>query len=158
MAEIGYVTLEYADAYVQNNFVSDDPLRVKWTALQEGDRIALLNRSFAAIETLPFRGRKTEITQTRAFPRFPSTTIPPNVLNAQVENAVALTDPAALEDLAFYERLWTYGVESYSIGNLSEKVSSGSWGRSTGGAANGVTSNRAMLLLNPYLTGGFRIE
>lgn len=156
MADIGYVTLLDADSYIAAHFISTDPLRIAWNTLGDPDKSVLLQRSFDALETLPFTGKKTSTSQLNAFPRCPTTEVPQAVKSAQIENALALNDPDNADDMAFYSKLWKYGVESYSIGNLSERVSTGSYGAATG-VANGVVSSKAMLLLQPYLNGGYRI-
>ena len=127
MADIGYVTLEYANEYVATHFLSTDDLRTGWEALSDEDKGVLLLKSFEAIETLVFTGHKSDPHQPNAFPRCPDKDVPEGVKAAQVENAVSLSDSSASEDAAFYERLWQFGVESYSIGNLSEKTSEGAW-------------------------------
>ena len=156
MSLIGYVTLSEADAYVATHYTSSDALRKSWEALSEGDRTALLTRSFQAIELLPFTGRKFESGQTNAFPRWPYKEIPEAVKWAQIENAVTKSDASNEEDAKFYERLWMYGVEQYSIGNLSERTSTGSYSVN-GAQATGVTSAIADRLLRPFLGGGYRI-
>ena len=152
-----YVDVAYADAYVTTHFLSTDNLRLNWETLSDDDKEVLLQRSFEAIESLPFSGRKSDPSQPNAFPRCPYTEVPSAVKNAQVENAVSLSDSSISEDAAFYEKLWQFGVESYSIGNLSEKTSSGAWGRGST-AAHGIVSARAANLLQPYLSGGFKIR
>nr|DAU33418.1 MAG TPA: Putative Head Tail Connector Protein [Caudoviricetes sp.] len=158
MANIGYVTVEYADEYVATHFLSTDELRTNWEALTADDKKVLLLRSFESIESLAYIGHKADFDQPTAFPRCCETEVPEAVKAAQVENAVSLSDNSASEDAAFYERLWQFGVESYSIGNLSEKTSEGAWGRgSNAAAANGIISVKASRLLQPYLRGGYRI-
>ena len=119
--------------------------------------ILLMQRSFEAIESLPFSGHKLDPLQPNAFPRCPQVEVPTAIKNAQVENAVSLSDSSTSEDAAFYEKLWQFGVESYSIGNLSEKTSSGAWGRGST-TAHGIVSARASNLLQPYLHGGYEIR
>ena len=157
MANIGYVTPEWADQYVAEHFTSADPLRVTWEGLDEEDREVLLRKSFESLEALPYIGRKTSCDQETAFPRYPDTEVPRAIMSAQVENAVSLSDTSSSEDAAFYERLWQFGVESYSIGNLSEKTSSGAWGRGST-TAYGVISAKATRLLQPYVNGSFNIR
>ena len=157
MAEIGYVDIAYADEYVTQHFLFSDDVRISWETLTEEDKAVLLRRSFEAIESLAFTGRKTCPGQPRAFPRWPEDTIPENIKAAQVENALSLSDTSVTEDAAFYEKLWQFGVESYSIGNLSEKTSSGAWGRGST-AINGVVSTRASRLLQPFISGGYGIR
>lgn len=156
MADIGYVDVAYADTYIAEHFLSTNELRVKWEALQETDKEVLLRRSFEAIEGLPFTGHKTDFSQPNAFPRCPSTEVPIAIKAAQVENAISLSDDNASEDAAFYEKLWQFGVESYSIGNLSEKTSSGAWGRGST-TAHGIISAKASQLLQPFISGSYRI-
>lgn len=157
MTEIGYVTLQAADDYVTGHFTSNDTLRLAWENLDDEDKEVLLRRSFESIETLPFPGRKAHPSQPNAFPRWPDSEIPRVVIAAQVENAVAMADDSTTEDAAHYERLWQFGVESYSIGNLSESISSGAW--SSGVAmSSGIVSARAIRLLRPLLSGSFNIR
>lgn len=157
MAEIGYVTVAAADTYVAEHFTSKDPLRLAWEALGEADREVLLRRSFESIESLPYAGRKTDPSQPNAFPRWPSREVPPVVIAAQVENAISLNDSSATEDAAYYERLWQFGVESYSIGNLSESIGSGAWS-GISAASSGIVSAKAIRLLKPLLGGGYSIR
>ena len=159
MAVIGYVTVAEASEYIQTRYASTDELRQAWEAMGEADQAVYLQKSFDAINILPFRGRKYAVGQEAAFPRWPSPEIPKAIKYAQIENALTLTDTSAQEDAAFYEKMWQYGVESYRIGNLSESSSNGSWGRSgSSTAARSVTSAQALNLLQPYLMGGFSIE
>ena len=157
MANIGYVDLAYADSYVAAHFLSTDELRETWEGLDEMDKEVLLRRSFESLESLPFSGRKTDPKQPNAFPRCPYEEVPEAIKNAQVENAVSLSDSAASEDAAFYEKLWQYGVESYSIGNLSERTSQGTWGRNATTTA-GLVSAKATQMLQPFVSGGYCIR
>lgn len=157
MAVIGYVDLEYANEYVNLHFLSTDDIRFSWEGLPDEDKEVLLRKSFESIESLAFVGKKTCPVQPNAFPRYPATEVPEDIKAAQVENAVALSDSSTSEDAVFYERLWQFGVESYSIGNLSEKTSSGAWGRGST-TANGIVSAKASRLLQPYISGSFRIR
>ena len=156
MALIGYVTLEEANQYVSTHYTSVDELRTAWDSLSPEDRTALLTRSFQLIELLPFAGRKYDPAQSYAFPRWPSVEVPEAIKWAQIENALAKSSAVNEEDAKFYERLWMYGVESYSIGNLSERTSTGSYSVS-GAQATGITSAVADRLLRPYLGGGYRM-
>lgn len=157
MSTIGYVDVSYADLYVSTHFLSSDELRDAWEKLSVGDKEVLLLRSFEVIESLPYTGKKNSSTQETAFPRWPSTEVPNNIKAAQIENAIALSDVSNVEDAAFYEKLYQFGVESYTIGNLSEQIGSGSWG-SGSNALQGIVSAKATRLLQPYLRGGFDIR
>ena len=155
---MSYVDVAYADEYVNTHFLSVDERRFNWEALDNNDKEVLLQRSFEAIECLPFVGRKTNPDQPNAFPRYPFEEVPEAVKYAQVENAITLSDSSASEDAAFYEKLWQYGVESYSIGNLSERTSSGAWGRNVTASSSGVISAKAINLLKPFLSGSYNIR
>ena len=154
---MSYVDVAYADEYVETHFLSTDELRMGWEVLDNSDKEVLLQRSFEAIECLPFVGRKTDPDQPNAFPTCPFEEVPEAVKYAQVENAITLSDNSASEDAAFYEKLRQYGVESYSIGNLSERTSSGAWGRNVT-ASSGVISAKAINLLKPFLNGSYNIR
>ena len=156
MSLIGYVTLEEANAYVSTHYLSTDALRLSWEGLSDEDRTVLLTKSFQTIELLPFPGRKLTPDQSTVFPRWPCKEVPEAVKWAQIENALAKSDASNEEDTKYYERLWTYGVESYSIGNLSESVSAGTYGL-RGAQSTGVTSAIAERLLRPFLGGGYRV-
>ena len=156
--EIGYVTLAQADEYVATHYISSDNLRTSWEALSDEDRSALLLRSFETMELLPFSGRKTDSEQTYAFPRYPSQEVPTAVMHAQIENALSSADTSTAEEAAHYGRLWQFGVQSYSIGNLTEHISEGAWSSgSTNAAATGIISSVANRLLRPYLAGSYNI-
>lgn len=155
---MSYVDVAYADEYVNTHFLSVDERRLNWEVLDNNDKEVLLQRSFEAIECLPFVGRKNNPDQPNAFPRYPFEEVPEAVKYAQVENAITLSDSSASEDAAFYEKLWQYGVESYSIGNLSERTSSGAWGRNVTTSSSGVISAKAINLLKPFLNGSYNIR
>lgn len=154
---IGYVDTVWADTYVTEHFLSNDSLRTSWEALEEEDKEVLLRRSFEAIEKLPFTGRKHCKCQVNAFPRNDSTEVPKDIMAAQVENAIYLSDTTNNEDVAFYERLWQFGISSYSIGNLSESTGSGAWGRNTSTVGD-VASPQAAKLLKAYISGSYDIK
>lgn len=153
---IGYVTVQDADTYISSHYLSTDEVVATWNALSESDKAVLLTKAFQIIELLPFTGRKAAPGQSCAFPRWPDKTVPDRIKWAQIELALNKSDASNNEDAKYYERLWLYGVDSYTIGNLSEKTSTGSY--TIGGAqATGVTSAEAERLLQPYLGGGYRI-
>ena len=119
---VGYVTLEEANAYVTDHFMSSDMTRVAWETLSDADKMVLLRNSYRAIEMLPFSKRKTTAAQPSAFPRWPSTDVPVQIKDAQIANAIALADESSREDAAYYDKLKTFRVQSYSLGNLSEML------------------------------------
>lgn len=153
---VGYVTLEEANEYVTDHFMSSDTTRVAWESLSDADKMVLLRNSFRAIEMLTFRGRKTDVAQSSAFPRWPSTDVPTQIKDAQVANAVVLVDESSREDVAYYDKLRTYGIKNYHIGNLSETLSTPT--ESAGASSyQGIYSQEALRLLSPWLGGGFKI-
>lgn len=155
MATVGYVTVEEASIYVSMHYASTDALRVAWEAMTEADQAVYLLRSYDLLERLPFVGKKYQQDQTSQFPRWPNEEVPQDIKDAQVANAVSLTDSSHADDDEFYEKLWQYGVESYRIGNFSESSSNGSWSKSRANKA--LASPVATKLVQPYLNGGYRI-
>lgn len=155
-----YVTIEEANVYIQNNLLSTDPLRISWELLLDEDKQVLLNRSAAAINSLPFTGRKMNVNQENAFPRYPNTDVPDDVKVAQIENALTSSDETQSEDAQLYQKMWAYGISSYRIGNLSESIgtASGNAGFSTSMLRSGVVSVIAQNILSKYLGGGYCIE
>lgn len=155
---VGYVTVEQANEYVATHYTLADKLRIGWESLGTSDKSALLLRSFETIEQLPFSGRKMVPGQPNAFPRYPDTEVPRQIIWAQIENALSFADSSAVEDAEHYGRLWQFGVKSYSIGNLSEHIGEGSWSSgAANAAASGIVSTTAARLLKPYLNGSYRI-
>lgn len=154
---LGYVTLDEANTYVSEHYISTEAFRQGWEALEDADKAALLRRSFQAIELLPFAGRKTCCGQPFAFPRWPYEEVPDAVKFAQIEQALVGADAEAAEEAKQYERMWQWGVSSYSIGNLSEHISTGSYGADAL-KSSGITSATASRLLTPFMQGGYTIR
>lgn len=154
---LGYVTLDEANTYVSEHYMTTEEFRQSWEALEDANKAALLRRSFQIIELLPFTGRKTCCSQPFAFPRWPSDTVPDSIKFAQIEQALVGADSEATEEAKQYQRMWQWGVSSYTIGNLSERISSGSYSADPLKSA-GVTSATASRLLAPFLQGGYNIR
>ena len=91
-----YVTVEEANVYIQNNLLTTDPLRISWEALFDEEKQVLLNRSAAVINSLPFPGRKMNVNQENAFPRYPNTDVPDDIKAAQIENALTTSGTSVL--------------------------------------------------------------
>lgn len=153
---VGYVTLEEADVYVADHFMSSNTTRVAWESLNDADKMVLLRNSYRAIEMLTFRGRKTDKAQPSSFPRWPATSVPDQIKEAQIANAIVLADESSQDDVAYYDRLRTFGVKSYHIGNLSETLNTPAESASTS-SYQGIYSQEAIRLLSPWLGGGFKI-
>lgn len=153
---VGYVTLEEANGYVTDHFISSDMTRVAWESLSDADKMVLLRNSYRAIEMQTFRGRKTSATQPSAFPRWPSTDVPTSVKDAQIANAIVLADESTREDAEHYNKLRTFGIKGYSLGNLSETLNTPAE-NANATSFQGIYSQEALRLLNPWLGGGFKI-
>jgi hypothetical protein len=153
---VGYVTLEEANEYVTNHFMSSNMTRVAWESLSDADKMVLLRNSYRALEMLTFRGRKTSSTQPSAFPRWPSTDVPQQIKDAQVANAIVLADESSREDAEYYDKLRTFGIKSYNIGNLSETLNTSAEGSTS--SYQGIYSQEARRLLGPWLGGGFKLR
>lgn len=81
-----YISVAQADAYHAIRMS-----HATWAALSESDKAArLVSASDYLDGYYRFRGKKTSPTQLRQFPRNGETTIPPEVMQAVLELAVAL--------------------------------------------------------------------
>lgn len=157
---IGYVTLEEANAYVETHYLETEDARTNWEDLEDESKEILLRKSFECIDSLIFTGRKTFPDQSTSFPRFPETEVSQKIKFAQIENALSLSDDSVQEESSFYSKLKSFGIQSYSIGNLSEtfgSVSAGADSASTTLTSKGIVSTKAQQYLLPYMYGGFRI-
>lgn len=153
-----YVSLADADAYIVSHYRSTNAARKRWAALEEADKEVLLVQACAAMESLPYPGRKVSTSQALAFPRLPlqygnAQAPPAAILHAQIETALYLTDEAAQESASKRQSLRDQGVTSYSIDDLSETYSDV--------PARAANTNPAMMcpaarqLLSRYLSGGY---
>lgn len=155
-----YNTIAMADSYIEAHYTSTSPERIRWAALSSEDKTVCLNNAFAAIEALPFRGRKAVIGQETAFPRLPyqyghtEEGAPQNVLAAEAELALWLSDEKKQNTSKKRKELQEDGVKSYSIGDLSETYVDTSASSIKNSAQKCV---KAMELLSPYLTGGYDV-
>ena len=84
MAVIGYVTVAEASEYIRTRYASTDELRQAWEAMGEADQAVYLQKSFDAINILPFRGRKYAAGQEAAFARWPDAEVPLAIKYAQI--------------------------------------------------------------------------
>lgn len=93
-----YISLEEANQYVEDNYPEYDDLAVMWKVLEDRDKEAYLRYSLGQIENLVLAGVPLHRNQELQFPRIncfkPATrenpTIPTEVKEAQIENALAL--------------------------------------------------------------------
>lgn len=146
-----YINLDEMNTYVKENYVSSDPLRIQWEAMDEADKNVYLNRAYNFINSLPFTGRPAHATQPGAFPRAGNFTTQDflKVKYAQAEQALAMSDVVASSETEDRLRLRRAGVTEYSIGDLSEKFGNG--------AATSLLCENARRYLVKWLQGGFRV-
>lgn len=166
-----YVTIEEADAYIAEHFISADEQRKAWEQAGDDKEIAL-RRACAALDSLMYRGVKFSFPQALAFPRYfgesyamidgvlyaPETErypelkeVPQAVKVAQIEEALEIISPTVATE---NRDIRNDPVQSYSIGHLSEtfdKVSVGS-------LQSALANIRAQELIRPYVGGGYEIR
>lgn len=135
MAVTAYVTVEEAAAYFASRLHSE-----AWVSAADGDKQKALTMATRAIDRTPIRGRKTDASQTLAFPRYPDIEVSQAVKDACCEEAVALLERGNSQR----RKLQAEGVVSMSIGGLSETYVAGARG-------GGLISQEARELLRPWL-------
>ena len=152
----GYVTLAEADQIVKDIYTSVSVEYKLWFALKDGDKQALLNRSFYRIESLPFNGYKTQVDQANQFPRNGETEVPDKVKIANVVEAIV--GDQYREDNKKYAMMSARGVSSYTIGNLSETFGSRSASAtSVFDNLTNIVSIETLQYLAEWLQGGYAI-
>lgn len=159
-----YISLDDAQDYLSENYISTDEKLIAWNALSDMDKEILLRKALKTIEAQPYVGFKACSTQTLEFPRALYTSIPQDIYapsqiwpdNWYVQSEVPSAVKYAQCEIAFETasgtsnrvKLQRQGVKSFSLGNLSETYS---------GASNSIVSHEAKELLKPYIGGGYRI-
>ena len=133
---MSYVSLAEANKYFSNRLHAD-----AWAEASDADKEKALAMAAKAIDRQPLRGRKTETGQTLAFPRYPDTEVPEAVKEACCEEALAILERGNSQR----RRLQQEGVQSFSLGNMSETY--------VVGAGKGLLSQEAKELLKPWLLG-----
>ena len=135
-----YATAETAGTYFQKRLYCD-----AWTKAGETEKESALLMAAQAIDRQPLKGRKTSTDQSLAFPRYPDTTTPQEVMKACYEEALALLEYGNSKRI----QLQREGVQSFSLGDLNEVYGPG--------AGRGLLSQQARELLRPWLAGAVRI-
>ena len=135
-----YSTTEYADEYFAGRLHAES-----WGETSDADKEKALRQATKEIDRQPLRGRKTETGQALAFPRYPDTEVPEVVKEACCEIALALLERGNSQR----RKLQQEGVQSFSLGNMSETY--------TPGAGRGLLSQEAKELLGPWLLGSVNI-
>lgn len=137
---MSYVNLTEANEYFSNRLHAD-----AWAEASDADKDKALAMAAKAIDRQPLSGRKTDTAQTLAFPRHPDTEVPEAVKEACCEEALAILESGNSQR----RKLQQEGVQSFSLGNMSESY--------TAGAGKGLHSQEAKELLKPWLIGAVMI-
>ena len=132
-----YCAIEYADEYFEGRLHAE-----VWEQADESTKDKALKQATKIIDRQLLRGRKTNPEQELAFPRHPDTEIPTAVKEACCEEALAILERGNSQR----RRLQQEGVQSFSLGNMSETY--------VAGAGKGLLSQEAKELLKPWLLGG----
>ena len=143
MLEIG--TNSYIDIAGANEYFAGRLHAEVWEQADESAKEKALRQATRAIDRQPLRGRKTNPEQELAFPRYPDTEIPEVVKEACCEEALALLERGNSQR----RKLQQEGVQSFSLGNMSETYAAG--------AGKGLLSQEAKELLQPWLIGAVNI-
>lgn len=159
-----YVTVQEAEEYLRNLPLCHEismysHFLLQPTASQENS----LRLSCLQLETLSYVGRKSNPEQKLSFPRYipphsPTDEVPLLIKYAQIELAAALCDTKSIEKKEFYDNLKSYGIKSYSMGNLSETFSSTGAALSCATSAENLISARARQFVQPFLVKGVSIR
>jgi len=137
---LSYVSLAEANEYFSSRLHAD-----AWAEASDADKEKALAMATKAIDRQPLKGRQTDPAQTLAFPRHPDTEVPVAVKDACCEEALALLERSNSQR----RKLQQEGVQSFTLGNMSETY--------TAGAGKGLTSQEAKELLRPWLIGAVMI-
>lgn len=137
---MAYVDLEEANEYFSNRLHVD-----AWSSASDADKEKALAMATRMIDRQLLKGRKTDPAQPLAFPRHPDTEIPQAVKEACCEEALAILESGNSQR----RKLQQEGVQSFTLGNMSETYVAGS-GR-------GLLSQEAKELLRPWLIGAVMI-
>ncbi len=153
---IGYASRQDVEDYIVKYLPYTGEVANVWQNTVDTDQRGLLLHAFEAIDRLPFRGRKARRSQKTAFPRYPQTAVPDEVVRAQVVNALALlmAREEGTNEADFYSKLRMQGIKSYRIGNLSETLADHG---GISGQYYGIASEEVLHLLKKWLTGGYSI-
>jgi hypothetical protein len=137
---LSYVSLAEANEYFSSRLHAD-----AWAEVSDADKGKALAMATREIDRQPLAGRKTTDNQALAFPRYPDSEVPEAVKEACCEIALALLERGNSQR----RKLQQEGVQSFSLGNMSESYAAG--------AGKGLLSQEAKELLKPWLLGAVNI-
>ena len=138
VGENSYIDIEEADEYFAGRLHAES-----WGQADDETKEKALKQATREIDRQPLKGRKTETSQTLAFPRYPDSEVPETVKEACCEIALALLERGNSQR----RKLQQEGVQSFTLGNMSETYAPGG----------GLISPEAKELLRPWLLGGVNI-
>ena len=136
VGENSYIDIEEANEYFAGRLHAES-----WGQADDNTKEKALKQATREIDQQPLKGRKTETSQTLAFPRYPDSEVPEAVKDACCEVALALLERGNSQR----RKLQQEGVQSFSLGNMSETYAAG--------AGRGLLSQEAKELLKPWLLG-----
>ena len=140
VGENSYIDIGGADEYFENRLHAE-----RWGETSDADKEKALRQATKEIDRQLLKGRKATDTQELAFPRYPDTEIPEAVKEACCEVALALLERGNSQR----RKLQQEGVQSFSLGNMSETFAAG--------AGKGLLSQEAKELLRSWLIGAVMI-
>lgn len=140
VGENSYIDIDGADEYFAGRLHVES-----WSGADSETKEKALRQATRSIDRMPLRGRKTDLHQPLAFPRYPGTEIPEAVQEACCEEALALLERGNSQR----RKLQQEGVQSFTLGNMSENYAAG--------AGKGLLSQEAKELLQPWLIGAVNI-
>jgi len=111
-----YVSLTEANEYFSNRLHVD-----AWSSASDADKEKALRQATKEIDRQLLKGRKTNPSQPLAFPRYPDAEIPQNVKEACCEEALAILESGNSQR----RKLQQEGVQSFTLGNMSESYVAG---------------------------------
>ena len=135
-----YCTIEEANEYFAGRLHAES-----WFEADASTKEKALRQATRSIDRMPLMGKKTDLHQPLAFPRYPDTEIPEAVKEACCEEALALLERGNSQR----RKLQQEGVQSFTLGNMSESYAAG--------AGKGLLSQEAKELLRPWLIGAVMI-
>ncbi len=140
VGENSYIDIDGADEYFAGFLHAES-----WGQADDSTKEKALKQATKEIDRQPLTGRKATDDQALAFPRYPDTEAPEAVKEACCEVALALLERGNDQR----RKLQQEGVQSFSLGNMSETYAAG--------AGKGLLSQEAKELLTPWLLGAVMI-
>ena len=134
VGENSYIDTEEASTYFNGRLHAES-----WGQADDSTKEKALKQATREIDRQPLKGRKTETSQTLAFPRYPDSEVPVAVKDACCEEVLAILESGNSQR----RKLQKEGVQSFSLGNMSETFAAG--------AGKGLLSQEAKELLRPWL-------